>query len=559
MNINHIIIFLSFVFLLFGSQQFFGNYLFYIFEGKMQFLKKIEELIFKSAAIDPFQEMTPKRYLSSLLLFNFFGFLTLFLILILQPFLPLNAKGAPYLEVSLALNIAISFVTNTNWQSFAPETELSYFSQIVGCGVQNFLSAATSITLFLAFARGIKRRSSETLGNFWQDVVKIILYVLLPVSMIFSLFFVSQGAINNYDNNIKIKTLEGAYQEIPMGPSATIVSIKQLGSNGGGFFNVNSAHPFENPNEITNFFQLYLMLLIPASLPFAYGRIVGSKKGGWMIFLAMFLLWLGSFILSVYFEIQPNPLLDAFPLLEGKEMRFGVLGSIFWSTLTTATSTGSINAMLDSLSPMSGGLALFNILLGELAFGGAGTGFCYMMMYILTSAFFCGLLIGRSPDYLGKKIEIKELTLISFALLIPSILILFGGGVSTFFPGILSNIQNKGPHGLTELIWAFASTASNNGSAFAGFNASTVVLNIVLAFVMLLTRLSVVVPTILVAGLFAKKNALKETPMTSLVESPIFLILLLSFIIIFTLLSFFPVLCLGPIVENILMQRGVVF
>ena len=536
-----------------------GKYIVLVFKDDIHFLKPLELFIYKLASIDISQEKDAKGYLKALLLFNFIGFPFLFFLLIFQEYLPLNPRHFKGVDPALAFNISASFITNTNWQSYQPEVTLSYFSQTVGLGVQQFLSAATGLTLFVLFARGIKRNAVKTIGNPWKDIVRPILYVFLPLSLILSLLFVSQGVIENFDDYQEIETLEGSIKTLPMGPVASFEAIKQIGTNGGGFFNSNSAHPFENPNEITNFLSLFFMLLIPASLPFAYAMIIGSKKQGFVIFTTMLIMWIASVIASIYFETQNNPNLNALPLMEGKETRIGVVNTVLWSLTTTATSNGSVNGMLDSLSPLAGGLALFNIMIGELIFGGIGSGMAFMMMYVIIIVFICCLMSGRMPHYMGKKIENKEIALASFGLLVPGLLILIGGGLATLILDSSKDIFNKGPHGLTELVYSFSSASSNNGSAFSGFNATSNFLNYALGICMLLGRLAVVVPAIYLSEHFALKKVITKNPATYFFNSPFFVLILISFILIFTLLTFFPVITLGPIVEHFLMMQSETF
>lgn len=531
-----------------------------VFQGERTFLhfllEPLEKLSYWVGGIDIHVEMGWKTYVKALLLFNLFGFLALFLIQMTQNILPLNPQHFGAVSWPLSFNTAMSFATNTNWQSYAGETSLSYFTQMCGLTVQNFLSAATGNAALLALIRGITRKTTATIGNFWVDLTRTIIYLLLPLALIFALVLVSQGVIQTLSPYVEVETLEGGAQTIPRGPVATQVAIKQLGTNGGGFFNANSAHPFENPNALTNFLEVVAILLIPAALTYTYGSMVGSKRHGWILFSAMLLIWAGDLSLSLYSEHLHNPVLNASPLLEGKETRFGVMHTLLWSVSTTATANGSVNAMLSSLSPLSGGIALFNIMLGELAFGGVGVGLCSMIMFVLLTIFLAGLMVGRTPEYMGKKIEKREMQWVSLAILTPIALILIGSGFSIIFPEALSSLGNKGPHGLSEILYAFSSAAGNNGSAFAGLNANTAFYNVSLGFVMLIGRLSILIPSLAIAGGLAQKRTSPFSLGVFSTNTILFLILLMGVIIIVGALTFFPALSLGPIVEQILMLKG---
>lgn len=533
-----------------------GKYIVMVYRDEIRILKPIENFIYKFSAIDISKEMDAKSYLKNLLTFNALGFLFLYLILIFQNYLPLNPQGFKGLNPALAFNIAVSFTTNTDWQSYAPEVTLSYFSQILGVLVQQFLSPATGMAIFVCFSRAMKRNAVKVIGNPWKDIVRSLLYIFLPLSFVFSIVLVSQGVINNFSDYKQIVTLEGISTSLPMGPVASLEAIKQIGTNGGGFLNANSAHPFENPTVLSNFLELFFMLLIPASLPFAYGLLSGFKKQGILLFSSMFLLWLASIIGSLYFELQNNPILNSLPLLEGKELRIGVVNSIIWSLSTTATSSGSVNAMLDSLSPLAGCFALFNIMIGELIFGGIGCGMAFMLMYVIIIVFICSLMSGKNPDYMGKKIEKKEIELASYGLLVPGLLILIGGAIATLHSATNQSLLNVGPHGITELVYGLSSVSGNNGSAFAGFSVNSTFFNILLGICMAIGRLAIIIPTIYLSEAFALKKVSLKVPKKYFLNSSFFGLLLIGFILIFTLLTFFPVLALGPIVEHFVMLQG---
>ncbi len=535
-----------------------GIYLSRVYSGQTTFLAPLENFTYSIAGIQQ-KEMGFRSYLKSLLLFNGIGFATLLLILLLQGILPLNPESFTSLSFPLAFNIASSFVTNTNWQSYAGETTLSYFSQVAGLSVQNFLSAATGMTTLLALIRGFTRKTSETIGNFWVDLTKTLLYVLLPLSLILSFLLVIDGSIQTFSSYKEITTLEGATEKIPLGPVASQVSIKQLGSNGGGFFNTNSAHPFENPTPFTNFIETLAILLIPTASVFMYGNLIGSKKQSFVILGVMFFLWLAGLGISIYSEQLSNPAIGIDSSWEGKEVRFGAHNTLLWSVSTTATSNGSVNGMISSLSPLAGGVALFNILLGELIFGGVGVGLASFIMFIILTIFLSGLMVGRTPEYLGKKIEKNEMQWNVLSILVPSACILLGFSISAYLPFALSSISHTGPHGLSELLYAFASASGNNGSAFAGLNANTDYFNLFLGFIMIACRLAIIIPTLAIASYLVKKKKTPESSGTLSSESLLFATLLTSVIIIVGALTFFPALSLGPIMEQLLMQEGRVF
>ncbi len=546
--------------ILLGLIPLLGSYMAKVFRGERSWftplLSPLERLTYRLGGINPKEEMGWKRYLKALLLFNLLGLVLLLLLQLLQGVLPLNPQGLPRVSWPIAINTAISFVTNTNWQAYSGETTMSYLTQMSGLTVQNFLSAATGNAALLALIRGISRRTAETIGNFWVDLVRTVVYLLLPLSLILALLLVSQGVIQSFAPYVKAETLEGATQIIPQGPVASQIAIKQLGTNGGGFFGANSAHPFENPNAFTNFLETLVLFLIPAAVTYTYSLMIQDKKQGWLLLAAMALLWVAGWAISIYSEHLQNPLFPIGSNLEGKELRFGVNNSILWSTLTTATANGSTNAMLDSLTPWAGGISLFNIMLGEIIFGGVGVGLCSMLMFVLLTVFLTGLMVGRTPEYLGKKIEKKEMQWVSIAILVPTVLILAGAGIASVLPGAVKALGNRGPHGLSEILYAFASTTGNNGSAFGGLDAGTKFYNSALTFCMLLGRLSIIIPSIAIAGTLVRKKATAHSEGAFGTNNFLFLLLLIGVILIVGALSFFPALCLGPIVEQQLMLNG---
>ncbi len=543
-----------------------GTFMARVFEGRRTFLSSAlrpsENLIYRLIGINPTEEMTWRGYLRALLGFNLLGFAVLLAILLGQGALPFNPQGLAGLPLPLAFNTAISFMTNTNWQAYSGETTLSYFSQMVGLTFQNFMSAATGLAAFLALTRGLARRSSNTLGNFWADLVRSTLYILLPLSLLLALFLVSQGVVQNFAASQIAHTLEGAVQVIPQGPAASQIAIKQLGTNGGGFFGANSAHPFENPTPLANFAEMLAILLLPAALTFTFGALVGDKRQGRALFVTMLILFLGGFALSWWAEAKPNPLTSVnFPEqsalnLEGKEQRFGVMNSVLWSTATTAASNGSVNAMHDSLSPLAGGVAIFNIMLGEIIFGGLGCGLYGMLMYVVLTVFLAGLMVGRTPEYLGKKIEAYEIRLAILGLLVPSALILVGTAIACISPTALASLANKGPHGFSEILYAYTSAAGNNGSAFAGLAADTPFYNYSLGIVMFVGRFACLIPVVAIGGALARKRTAPFSAGTLPTASTLFVIMLLGVILTVGALTHLPALALGPIVEHFLLLQG---
>jgi potassium-transporting ATPase potassium-binding subunit len=549
-----------FILLLLIAFPILGRYMASIFKDEANkpypLLTKLEQTIYRVCQIDSQQEMNWKDYCKSMLYFNLFGLIFLFLLQLIQGWLPLNPQNVPGVDVALAFNTAASFVTNTNWQAYGGENTMSYLTQMLGMTVQNFVSAATGNAILLALIRGIIRQSSETIGNFWRDLTRTVVYLLLPFCFFFALFLASQGVIQTLSPYVRTTTVENEAQTIPLGPVASQVAIKQLGTNGGGFFNANSSHPFENPTPLTNFFETFAIFLIPASALYMYGLMVKSRKQGLVIFLVMFVFWLGGLAVALYSESLENPVLGINPVMEGKETRFGSLNSVLWAVTTTGTSNGSVNSMHDSLSPLAGGIALCNMMIGEVVFGGIGVGLCGMLMYVLLTVFLSGLMVGRTPEYLNKKIEKTEMQWVMLAILTPAALILLGSGLASALPFALKNLGNDGPHGLSELLYASASAAGNNGSAFAGLNANTHFFNILLALVMIIARLAILVPSIAIAGCLAAKTTVAPSVGTFSTSTPLFGILLFSVIFIVAALTFFPALSLGPIVEQILMLQG---
>jgi len=540
-----------------------GKYMFNVFTNKKNILTpvfgKAEQFIYKFLKINASEEMNWKKYLFAVLIFNFSGFVFVLILQLVQQWLPLNPESMPNVPFHLALNTAISFTTNTNWQAYGGETVLGYAVQMLGLTVQNFLSAATALAVLLALTRGITNKLSDKLGNFWQDIVKSTLYILLPLSIFLSIILVSQGVIQSFSHYEKITTLEGNEQTIPSGPAASQIAIKQLGTNGGGFFNTNSAHPFENPTPFSNFIEMLSILLISAALTYTYGLMVGSKKEGWILFSVMLILFIAGLAGSLLSEYTNNPVLNTAANMEGKELRFGITNSIIWSTATTSASNGSVNAMHSSLSPLAGMVVMFNMMIGEIIFGGIGCGLYGMLIFVFLTVFIAGLMVGRTPEYLGKKIEALDIKMSIIVVLIPCALILFFTAIASVIEPGLSSLANSGPHGFSEILYAFTSASGNNGSAFAGLNANTVFYNLTTGLAMLVARFGAIIPVMVIAGNLVKKNKTPVSAGTFTTDNYVFAILLIGVILIVGALTFFTALSLGPIVEHLLMKNGIAF
>jgi K+-transporting ATPase ATPase A chain len=548
--------------LLIVCTPFLGRYMAAAFEGKQTFaspiFRPLERLTYRLTGVDEKVEMNWKTYLIVVLLFNLFGFLVVFLLQILQGVLPLNPQRLPDVEPYLAFNTAVSFMTNTNWQSYAGETTLSYLPQMLGLTVQNFVSAATGIAVLIALTRGIARRTASTIGNFWVDLTRATLYVLLPLAFVLALILVSQGVVQNFGEYRTVTTLTGEAQTLPQGPAASQIAIKQLGTNGGGFFNANSAHPYENPTPLSNFLQVFSILIIPAALTATYGIMVDSRRQGWVLFAAMFIMLiagLGGMILSEY---GAAGVLGA-TAMEGKEVRFGVANSLLWAEATTAASNGSVNAMHSSLTPVAGGIAMLNMALGEIIFGGVGSGLYGMLIFVMLTTFIAGLMVGRSPEYLGKKIEPLEVKMAILAVLLPSAAVLLFGMLAATTDVGKTSLASPGPHGLSEILYAFLSASNNNGSAFAGLNANVPFYNALLGLAMIIGRFGVIIPALVIAGSLAGKKYTPPSPGTFPTDGPLFVGLLIGVILIVGGLTFFPAFSLGPIVEQILFLTGRAF
>ncbi len=567
---NDLMMFILYLIVLLALAWPLGKFMAKVFTGEKTIFDFVfnptAKLIYRLTGTKETEEMNWKQYAVALLLFNFLGMIMVYLIQILQGILPFNPEKLPGVDPwHLALNTAVSFMTNTNWQAYTPETTMSYFTQMTVLTVQNFLSAATGLTVAIALIRGLTRKTAETIGNFWVDMVRSVLWVLLPLSIIFTLILVQQGVLQNLSPYLTAQTLDGgAEQKLAMGPVASQEAIKMLGTNGGGFFNANSAHPFENPTPFSNFLQVLSIFLIPAGLVFTFGHMAQDRRQGYAIIATMillFILMLGTLYMS---ELYGNPLLSSLGVnsptsMEGKEVRFGIGGSALFATATTAASCGAVNSMHDSFTPIAGLITMLQIKLGEIIFGGVGAGFYGMMMFVIITVFIVGLMVGRTPEYLGKKIEAWETKMATLAILIPSVVILIGSGIASVIDQGTSATANPGPHGLSEIIYAFASAAGNNGSAFAGLSANSPFYNLMLALNMYIGRFGVIIPALSIAGSMAAKKISPPGPGTFPTTNWLFVALLASIVLIVGALTFFPVLSLGPIVEQLLMLQGKTF
>ncbi len=518
-----------------------------------------ERLIYRLCGISPAAQMNWKTYRGALLAFNALGLAAVFLLQLFQHKLPLNPNGNGPVEFWLAFNTAVSFMTNTNWQAYAGETTLSYLTQMLGLGAQNFLSAATGMAVMAAMARGLTGRKTAGVGNFWGDVTRVTIRVLLPLSFVTAFLLVGQGVVQTFKPNAVITTSEGARQAIPLGPAASQVAIKQLGTNGGGFFNANSAHPLENPTPLSNFIEMLALLLLPGACVFAYGAMTGGRAHARVLFAVMFSVWAAGLAGALYSEYSAAAVTGQAALMEGKETRFGVTNSVLWAVSTTAASNGSVNAMHSSLSPAAGGIALFNIMLGEVIFGGAGSGMYGMALFVLLTVFLCGLMVGRTPEYLGKKVEKREIHMAIIGILAPGAVILTGAALSCAVPAALASLSAGGPHGFSELLYAWSSAAGNNGSAFAGLNANAPFYTIGLALAMLAGRFAVILPCLAIAGSMAVKTPSPPSAGTLPTDTLTFGVLLAAIILIVGGLTFFPALMLGPGAEQLLMYGGTAF
>jgi len=547
-----------------------GGYMYRVYSGQRVLLspvfKPVEKVIYRICGIDAQASQHWSRYAVTLLAFNAAGWVLLFVILRLQHLLPWNPAGLAPMSSDLAFNTAVSFVTNTNWQAYGGETSLSYFSQMVGLTMQNFVSASTGMAVAVAVIRGFAGRKIRDLGNFHVDMTRGVLYILLPLSIIAAIFLMSQGVPQNLNSYVDATTLEGTKQVLAQGPAASQIAIKQLGTNGGGFFNVNSSHPYENPTPLSNLLQMVYILLIPAAFCFLFGKMVNDKRQGIAIFAVMAVLFVGGFAATYSAEKAGNALLTNSSTIiadpgnmEGKETRFGILNSTLWATATTAASNGSVNAMHDSLTPLGGMVTMLNMQLGEIVYGGVGAGFYGMLLFVVLTVFIAGLMVGRTPEYLGKKIEAREIKLAVLAILTMPIGILVFGALSATVPVAMTAVQDAGPHGLSEILYAYSSATGNNGSAFAGFGAGMPFHTTLQGIAMLLGRYGFIIPILAIAGSLGTKNVVPVSGGTFPTHGPLFVTLLIAVILIVGGLTFFPALALGPIAEHFAMLAGIAY
>jgi K+-transporting ATPase ATPase A chain len=549
-----------------------GLYMARVFAEERTFLdpvlRPVERVIYRLCGVHPATEMTWGEYTIAILWFSVVGMLVLYALERLQGLLPFNPQGLAGVAPDLAFNTAASFTTNTNWQAYSGETTMSYLTQMAGLAFHNFVSAATGIAAAIAVIRGFVRRSSRTLGNFWFDLVRTTLWVLLPLSIVFALVLVWQGVPQNLNPYVHAKTLEGAEQVIAQGPVASQEIIKELGTNGGGFFNANSAHPYENPTPLSNLIEMVAIFALGAALTHTFGQMVGDRRQGWALFAAMALLFLGGAGVAIWGEQRGNPQFAAMGInqqasatqsggnMEGKEVRNGIVNSALWATVTTDTSCGAVNSMHDSYLPLSGLVPLLNMQIGEIIFGGVGSGLFGMLVMAVLSVFIAGLMVGRTPEYLGKKIEAREMKLAMFYVLIFPAVVLLGAMVAVATKAGLAGITNPGPHGFTQILYAYSEAGANNGSAFAGLSANTSFYNYTLAFVMLPGRFMMMIPALALAGSLAGKKSVPVSAGTFPTTGAVFVALLVGVILIVAALTFFPADALGPIVEHLSLYAG---
>ena len=580
MNWNNLIQESVYLFILLLMVRPLGLYMARVYEGSPnkfnKWLTPCENWIYHVSGTNAAEGMPWKEYAVSVMIFNVIGILAVYAIQRVQSHLIMNPMSMPPVSPDLAFNTAVSFATNTNWQSYGGETTLSYFTQMLGLTVQNFVSAATGMAVLVAFIRGLVQKQTESIGNFWVDLVRTTLYILIPLSIILALFLISQGVVQTFrpsEKTVLIEPVKGGEgkmiteQTIALGPAASQIAIKQLGTNGGGFFNVNSAHPFENPTPLSNFLQVLSILLIPAALCYTFGCMVKNRRQGWAILAAMLIIFIPCLLICTHFEQGGNPAfarlgIDQKPSslqcggnMEGKEARFGIVGSSLWATATTAASNGSVNSMHDSFMPLGGLIPMWLMQLGEVIFGGAGSGLYGMLAFVIVAVFVAGLMIGRTPEYLGKKIESYEMKMAALILLIPHMCVLIGTAVAVVLPQARQAILNPGPHGLSEVLYAFSSAGNNNGSAFAGLSSNNIFYNTALGLAMFFARYWLIIPTLAIAGSLSKKKIVPTSPGTLSTHTPLFTVFLVMVILIVGALTFFPALSLGPIVEHLTLSH----
>jgi K+-transporting ATPase ATPase A chain len=544
-----------------------GGYMTRVFSGERTFLsaalRPVEIGIYKLSGIDRGREQHWLTYTIAMLLFNALGFISLYALMRLQGALPLNPAGQSAVAPDLAFNTAVSFVTNTNWQNYGGETTMSYLTQMVGLTVQNFVSAATGIVLAVALIRGFSRASMATIGNFWVDIIRCTLYILLPICVVFTLFLVWQGVPQTLGAYVDAATIEGANQTIAIGPAASQIAIKMLGTNGGGFFNANAAHPFENPTALSNFVQMLSILAIGAGLTNVFGRMIGDERQGWAILAIMGVLFVAGVSAAYWAEAHGNDAFTALGLtggnMEGKEVRFGIVASALFAIVTTAASCGAVNAMHDSFTALGGMIPLINMQLGEIIVGGVGAGMYGMLLFVVLAIFVAGLMVGRTPEYVGKKIEAKEVKMAMLAILVLPLMYLGFTAAAVVIPSAVASMGNAGPHGFSEVLYAYTSQTANNGSAFGGLTGNTLWYNTTGAIAMLVGRFLMIIPAMAIAGALAAKKTVPASSGTFPTTGGLFVGLVVGVILIVGGLTFFPALALGPIVEHLAMRDGTVF
>ncbi len=573
MNIYSFIQIVLFMVVLLALAKPLGSFMAKVYQGERTFLDRvlgpIERFIYRISGIDPKEEMDWKVYAIAMLAFNVLGLLFVYALQRLQHILPLNPQGLGAVSADSSWNTAISFASNTNWQGYGGEVTMSYLTQMLGLSVQNFVSAAAGMAVLVAFIRGITRHTTKSIGNFWVDLTRSTLYILLPLSIVLALALVSQGVVQTFS---EYKTVNGlqttAEQNLPLGPAASQIAIKQLGTNGGGFFNVNSAHPFENPTPFSNFLEMLAILLIPASLCYTFGKMVGDTRQGWTLLIVMTIIFVALLSVAVWSEQGGNPAFAALGIdqtqtninpggnMEGKEVRFGIVNSALWATATTAASNGSVNSMHDSYMPLGGLVTMWLMQLGEIIYGGVGSGLYGMLAFVIIAVFVSGLMVGRTPEYLGKKIEAYEMKMASIMILIPVFVVLTGTAVALMSEAGRATIYNPSTHGFSEVLYAFSSAGNNNGSAFAGLGANTPFYNTILGFAMLIARYWLAIPALAIAGSLASKKKVPAGAGTLPTHTPLFIAWLIGVIVIVGALSFLPALALGPIVEHLMVFGG---
>ncbi|HKE01652.1 MAG TPA: potassium-transporting ATPase subunit KdpA [Planctomycetota bacterium] len=539
-----------------------GAYMARVYErracGLDRWLGPVERAIYRVSRVNPDEEMGWRGYAGAMLAFNVLGALAVYAIQRVQHLLPLNPQGLGGVSPDSSFDTAISFATNTNWQGYAGEATLSYATQMGALGVQNFVSAATGMAILAALARGFSRKLDASIGNFWVDLVRGTLYVLLPLSLVLAVVLVSQGVVHSFEPNRVVETLEGAKQVVPLGPGASQIAIKQLGTNGGGFFNANSAHPLENPTPLANFLECVAILLVPAALCETFGRMIGDRRQGWALLAAMLVVFVPALVACALAEQHVSPAISALGVeggnLEGKEVRIGVVGSALWATATTAASNGSVNAMHDSFTPLGGLVPMWLMQLGEVVFGGVGSGLYGMLLFAIVAVFVAGLMVGRTPEYLGKKIEPFEMKMAAVGILVSACVALIGTAIAVVAPAGRAALQARGPHGFSEALYAFSSAANNNGSAFAGLSANVPFWNVSLGIAMWLGRFWIAVPVLAIAGALAAKKSVPPSAGTLPTHGPLFVVFLVSTVLVVGALTFLPALALGPIVEHLAME-----